>query len=381
MNKIKVGFFVNPISGVGGPLGLKGSDSSNIWDYVDDIPNLRSFSRTRDMLNNIESTNYDKFEFLISSGFLGEFILKEFNFKYKTIHTPQNTKTTEEDTINLLNEFKNQKVDLIIYAGGDGTSVLIHSVIDDSIPVIAIPIGVKMYSGIFPISPIHSANIFNEFINNTSNEYILREISDLDDTLIEEGITSTTFAGYLKAPLITNLNFSLQESKGGGLANEKDELDNLIEDFNSRYENNSSYLIGPGSTTNSLMSSKGLNGTLLGFDILQNNKMIKSDCSEEEIYKYITSTKSDIYLVITIIGNQGFLFGRGNQQISPRILNKIDINKNLLIYATSSKLDSLENDILIDTGSPSSDSIFGKYINIISGFKYTELKKTKIVYL
>ena len=85
MNKIKVGFFVNPISGVGGPLGLKGSDSSNIWDYVDDIPNLRSFSRTRDMLNNIESINYDKFEFLISSGFLGEYILKEFNFKYKTI--------------------------------------------------------------------------------------------------------------------------------------------------------------------------------------------------------------------------------------------------------------------------------------------------------
>ena len=303
------------------------------------------------------------------------------NFEYKIIHNPQSKKTSEADSVNLLNEFKNQNVDLIIYAGGDGTSVLVHSVINDSIPVIAIPIGVKMYSGIFPVSPIHSADIFNEFINNTSNEYTLREISDLDDTLIEKGITSTKFAGYLKTPLITNLNFSLQESKGGGIASEKDELDNLIEDFNSRYTNNSAYLLGPGSTTNSLIESKGLKGTLLGFDILQNNKIIKADCSEEDIFKFVTNSKSDIYLVITIIGNQGFLFGRGNQQISPRILNKIDINKNLLIYATSSKLDSLENDILIDTGSSSSDSIFGKYINIISGYKYTELKKTKIVYL
>ena len=222
MNKIKVGFLVNPISGVGGPLGLKGSDSSNIWDYVNDISNLKSFSRTKDMLNSIESSNYDKFDFLTSSGFQGEYILNELNFEHKIIHSPQNKKTSEEDTVNLLNEFKNQNVDLIVYAGGDGTSVVVHSVINDSIPVIAIPIGVKMYSGIFPVSPIHSADIFNEFINNTSNEYTLREISDLDDTLIEKGITSTKFAGYLKTPLITNLNFSLQESKGGGIASEKD---------------------------------------------------------------------------------------------------------------------------------------------------------------
>ena len=72
--------------------------------------------------------------------------------------------------------------------------------------------------------------------------------------------------------------------------------------------------------------------------------------------------------------------GRGNQQISPRILNELDID-NLLIYATSSKLDSLESDVLIDTGDIKTDSIFGNYINIISGYKFTELKKTKIVYL
>ena len=118
MNKIKVGFLVNPISGVGGPLGLKGSDSSNIWDYVNDISNLKSFSRTKDMLNSIESSNYDKFDFLTSSGFQGEYILNELNFEYKIIHNPQSKKTSEADSVNLLNEFKNQNVDLIIYAGG-----------------------------------------------------------------------------------------------------------------------------------------------------------------------------------------------------------------------------------------------------------------------
>tara|TARA_B100000700_G_scaffold236820_2_gene262850 strand:+ start:77402 stop:78544 length:1143 start_codon:yes stop_codon:yes gene_type:complete len=380
MKKIKIGFLVNPISGVGGPLGLKGSDSKNIWNYVNDLKKLKSLSRTNDMLLNIDKIFCDKFIFLTGSEYMGENSLKQHDFNYKLVYKSKNIRTTDVDTVNLLYEFKEQNVDLILYSGGDGTSVLVQKIIKETIPVIAIPVGVKMYSGIFPISPIHSAGIFNEFINSPNVEYTLREISDLDDTQIINGITSTQFAGYLNTPLISNLSYSLQESKGGSSADEKDEINNLVEDFKSRYSKNAYYLIGPGSTTSSLLKSKNLDGTLLGFDILHNDKLVKTDCSEEDIYKFISNTKSEIYLVITIIGNQGFLFGRGNQQISPRILNELDI-KNLLIYATSSKLDSLENDVLIDTGDINTDSIFGNYINIISGYKFTELKKTKIVYL
>tara|TARA_B100000676_G_scaffold147232_1_gene145545 strand:- start:3281 stop:4423 length:1143 start_codon:yes stop_codon:yes gene_type:complete len=380
MKKFKIGFLVNPISGVGGPLGLKGSDSKNIWNYVNDLNKLKSLSRTNDMLLNIDKTLCDKFIFLTGSTYMGEHSLKQFDFNYELIYKSQNIRTSDVDSVNLLNEFKKQNVDLILYSGGDGTSVLVQKIIKESIPVIAIPVGVKMYSGIFPISPIHSAGIFNEFLNSSELDYTLREISDLDDTQIINGITSTQFAGYLNTPLMSNISYSLQESKGGSSGDEKDEINNLIEDFKSRYSSNAYYLIGPGSTTYSLLKSKKLEGTLLGFDILHNDKLVKTDCSEEDIYKFISNTKSEIYLVITIIGNQGFLFGRGNQQISPRILNELDID-NLLIYATSSKLDSLESDVLIDTGDIKTDSIFGNYINIISGYKFTELKKTKIVYL
>lgn len=379
MKQLKIGFFVNPVSGVGGPLGLKGSDSENIWSYINSVSELSSFSRTSDMLDRIDSNIFEKFRLITSSGYLGEYVINDKNIDYDIVYTPEINQTTKNDTVNLLHQFIEHNVDLILYAGGDGTSVVVQSVIKDTIPVIAIPVGVKMYSGIFPLSPIHSANIFNEYINSSNREYILREISDLDDTLITEGETGTKFSGYLKTPLISNLDSTLQESKGGSIANEKDELENLIEDFNEKYDMDSVYLMGPGSTINSITTSRNLSGTLLGFDILHKNKIIKNDCSENDIFEYITHHKNNIYLVVTIIGNQGFLFGRGNQQISSRILDLID-NNNILIYATKSKLDSLETDILIDIGNSNTNNRFGKYINVISGYKFSELKKCKSVY-
>ena len=202
MKQLKIGFFVNPVSGVGGPLGLKGSDSENIWSYINSVSELSSFSRTSDMLDRIDSNIFEKFTLITSSGYLGEYVINDKNIDYDIVYTPEINQTTKNDTVNLLHQFIEHNVDLILYAGGDGTSVVVQSVIKDTIPVIAIPVGVKMYSGIFPLSPIHSANIFNEYINSSNREYILREISDLDDTLITEGETGTKFSGYLKTPLI-----------------------------------------------------------------------------------------------------------------------------------------------------------------------------------
>ena len=120
---------------------------------------------------------------------------------------------------------------------------------------------------------------------------------------------------------------------------------------------------------------------MLGFDIINNKKLLYKDCSENDIYNYLnTKQGKNSKLVLTVIGNQGFLFGRGNQQISPRILNKIDKN-NIFIYSTKTKLDSLHNEILIDTGDLSTDKKFTGYVNIITGYKFSELKKSKSVYL
>ena len=237
-----------------------------------------------------------------------------------------------------------------------------------------------MYSSIFPLSPIYSSRIISEFCTYKDIEFILREVSDLDDRKINKGITSTKFIGYLNTPLNLDDNY-LQESKGSSISDEGNEIDNLIEDFNDRYTNLNSYIFGPGSTTNSILKSIDIDGTLLGFDIIKNKKLLYKDCSEKDIYNYLnTKQAKDSNLVLTVIGNQGFLFGRGNQQISPRILNKIDKN-NLLIYSTKTKLDSLNNEILIDTGDLTTDKKFTGYVNIITGYKFSELKKSKSVYL
>ena len=380
MNKIKIGLIVNPISGFGGPLGLKGSDTDDIWDHVTDVYNLPSLQRTYDTLNNIDSKIADKIVFYTGSELLGEYLLKQFSYKFKIVYTSKIQRTSRSDTYNLLNEFKNQNVDLIVFAGGDGTSSDLIKIIDTDIPVVGIPVGVKMYSSIFPLSPIYSAKIISEFCTYNDREFILREVSDLDDRKINKGLTSTKFIGYLTTPLNLNDNY-LQESKGSSISDEGNEIDNLIEDFSDRYTNLNSYIFGPGSTTNSILKSIDIDGTLLGFDIIKNKKLLYKDCSENDIYNYLnTKQANDSKLVLTVIGNQGFLFGRGNQQISPRILNKIDKN-NLLIYSTKTKLDSLNNEILIDTGDLTTDKKFTGYVNIITGYKFSELKKSKSVYL
>ena len=85
MDKIKIGLIVNPISGFGGPLGLKGSDSDNIWDHVTDIYNLPSLQRTYDTLNNIDPKISNKIIFYTGSELLGEYLLKQFDFKFKIV--------------------------------------------------------------------------------------------------------------------------------------------------------------------------------------------------------------------------------------------------------------------------------------------------------
>jgi len=380
MDKIKIGLIVNPISGLGGPLGLKGSDSDNIWDHVSDVYNLPSLQRTYDTLNNIDSKIVDKIIFYTGNELLGEYLLKQFDFKYKIVYTSKIQRTSRNDTYELLKAFKTQNVNLIVFAGGDGTSSDLIKIIDTDIPVVGIPVGVKMYSSIFPLSPIYSSKIISEFCSYHELKFILREVSDLDDRNIHKGITTTKFIGYLNTPLNLDDNY-LQESKGSSISDEGNEIDNLIEDFIDRYTSMDTYIFGPGSTTNTILKSIDIEGTLLGFDIIKNKKLVYKDCSENDIYNYLnTNQGKDSKLVLTVIGNQGFLFGRGNQQISPRILNKIDKN-NLLIYSTKTKLDSLNNEILIDTGDLITDKKFSGYVNIITGYKFSELKKSKSVYL
>ena len=380
MDKIKIGLIVNPISGFGGPLGFKGSDSNNIWDHVTDVYSLPSLQRTYDTLNNVDSKITDKITFYTGNDLLGEYLLKQFDFKYKIVYTSKIQRTSREDTYKLLNAFKTQNVDLIVFAGGDGTSSDLIKIIDTDIPVVGIPVGVKMYSSIFPLSPIYSSKIISEFCSYQDSKFILREVSDLDDRKINKGITTTKFIGYLNTPLNLADNY-FQESKGASISDESDEIDNLIEDFRDRYTSVDTYIFGPGSTTNSILKSIDIDGTLLGFDIIKNKKLLYRDCSEKDIYNYLnTKQAKNSKLILTVIGNQGFLFGRGNQQISPRILNKIDKN-NLLIYSTKTKLDSLNNEILIDTGDLTTDKKFTGYVNIITGYKFSELKKSKSVYL
>lgn len=114
-----------------------------------------------------------------------------------------------------------------------------------------------------------------------------------------------------------------------------------------------------------------LEGTLLGVDLIKNGELLESDVSESKIWEYVKNDDRKVKIIVTVIGGQGNLFGRGNQQISPRVIRRVG-KKNIIVAATGSKLISLQGEpLLVDTGDEALDEELCGYIEVVKGYAFT----------
>jgi predicted polyphosphate/ATP-dependent NAD kinase len=374
MNKFKLGFLINPIAGIGGSVAFKGSDGAGIAEKAQMLgAQAKANIRARIALE-VLSAYQDDIVIYTANALMGEDCAKQLGFNTEVIYSSDVNdsdpllQTSAQDTEEATKALIEQGVDILLFAGGDGTARNICHQVSDHFPVLGIPAGCKIHSGVYAVTPKAAGRVIEMMVTHQLVTLTEADVMDIDETLFREGVVKAKRYGEMRIP--SELRY-VQAVKSGG--KESDELvlqdiaASVIDDMEAEL-----YIIGSGSTTAFVMEELGEKNTLLGVDVMCEQAVIANDVTENELWQYIQKAKQQqqtVKLVITLIGGQGHIFGRGNQQLSPRIIRNIG-KEHIIIVATKTKLTSLETRPLIaDTGDSELDQQLSGYLPITTGYK------------
>ena len=374
MEKKKLGLIVNPIAGMGGKVGLKGSDGQEILNKARELgAKPESPRRAIETLKKITCVK-DNIELITYPYEMGEDETRECGFNPVVIGSIKRGNTTSQDTENAAREMLRFKVDLILFVGGDGTARNIYNAIGESIPTLGVPAGVKMHSAVYATSPQNAGNLVVIYLKEKPSAIRLREaeVMDIDEQAFRENRLSAKLYGYLKVPYERSL---VQSPKVGSASGEEAAVDAIASFVISNMQYDYLYIIGSGTTTKAIMKKLGLKYTLLGIDAVYQKKIVGLDINEEKLLKLIEGKKAKI--VVTVIGGQGYIFGRGNQQISAKVIKKVG-KENIIVIATTNKILTLQgNPLLVDTGDDEVNKMLTGYTKVITGLN--EIVVLKVV--
>jgi len=346
-----IGLIVNPVAGMGGAVGLKGTDGKAIVNQAISL-GAKPVAPVRaeaflSKLNPVKSS----LRLLVGAGSMGEDEAKSAGFTYMVLGE-RKKETSAEDTVAIAKKIADANVALLVFCGGDGTARDVLTAVGTSLPVLGVPTGVKMHSAVFAVTPQAAARVVMRFLYE---ELPLREaeVMDVDEKAFRKGRVSAELYGYVLAPYEPHL---IQANKLASPMTES-ELRNqaaiaiyIIENMKPDV----TYIVGPGTTTRTIGDLLDAKKTLLGVDLLLNKKLVANDANETQILEAIDEKR--VQIIVTPIGGQGFIFGRGNQQISSRVIRRVGLD-NIIVVATESKLRSLKA-LRVDTGDSDLDAAF-----------------------
>jgi len=268
-----------------------------------------------------------------------------------------------------------KKVSLILFSGGDGTACDVYNALQDKTPILGIPAGVKMHSSVFGTSPNAVGSLVSRIILNQSDQFPISsaEIMDLDEDMRRCDQIRTKLIGYATIP---SDKFLIQNPKSYVPLNDEDSIEGIGEYLEKQLNNEATYIVGPGRTTQSFLERIGISGTLLGVDVLKGLKLIGRDVNYRQLD--LLSRDGLLYIISGIIGGQGFLFGRGNQQISAEIIRRVQ-RKNIIVVASAQKIFELPRQcILIDTGNKELDNELAGYLKVQTHKNFTFIIKVEV---
>jgi predicted polyphosphate/ATP-dependent NAD kinase len=269
------------------------------------------------------------------------------------------------DTRQAVREMREHGVDLILFAGGDGTARDIFDEVGSSIPVLGIPAGVKMHSGVFAVSPEAAGELLLQLVRGGLVGLTAREVRDIDEDAFRHDRVRSRFYGEM---LVPGEGRYLQHTKVGGRESPELVADDIAEWLVEQMEPGRTYLIGPGSTTAAIMAKLGLANTLLGVDVIRDGELLASDADEAGLLEQLARAPAAATIVVTVIGGQGHVFGRGNQQFSPQVIREVG-PENVLVVAAKSKIAALEGrPLLVDTNDPALDRELCGWHVVITGY-------------
>lgn len=360
----KIGLIVNPIAGMGGRVGLKGTDGLDIVEKAKDLGAFpQAPLKTKKALEMFLLLK-NKISILTYSSKMGEDIASELGLNVKVLGEPKGSFSTSEDTIDAAKKILELNADILLFAGGDGTARCIYKAVKDEMPVVGIPAGVKIHSAVFAITPKRAGELALMYLTGKINKLKEAEVMDIDEKLFREGRVSAKLYGYLKVPYEKT---RVQNVKAGTPVSDEYYQEAIAHQITENMKSDVLYIIGPGTTTRSIMKNLNIDYSLLGVDVVCNRKLLAKDVTEKELLRLVKDKKSKI--IVTPIGGQGYIFGRGNQQISPEVIDAVGID-NIIVVATKNKLNSFELDpLLVDTGDEELNERFRGYVEVIIGYE------------
>jgi predicted polyphosphate/ATP-dependent NAD kinase len=359
---IKIGLIVNPVAGMGGSVGLKGTDGRDILDRAK-VLGARPLAPERALraLRRLAAAAPET-ALIAAAGVMGGDVATEAGLAV-TLLAGRPAATTAADTRAVAQELRTRGVALILFAGGDGTARDILDAVGDAVPMLGIPSGVKMHSAVFATSPEAAGQLAALVARDHGGRIGSREaeIMDIDEEAMRTGRVSARLHGFGRVPFERHL---VQSAKAGGIA-EDAALDGVCREIAEEMQPGVVYILGPGTTTQRILGHLGLAGTLLGVDAVRDGKLLGLDLAGEQVAELVRGGPAQI--IVSVIGGQGYIFGRGNQQIGPAVIRAVG-RDNLIVVATQRKLASLEGGrLLVDSGDRALDEQLQGYIRVRTG--------------
>ena len=372
----RIGFLVNPIAGMGGRVGLKGTDG--VEDEAraagaEPVAGPKAITFAAAFLRQAANDPSVDVEWLTCRGAMGSDSLEAAGVppqRIRIVYSPPERTTSKDSTV-AAQQAIGAGAELLVFCGGDGTARDASLAVEDRIPILGVPAGVKMHSGVFAVSVTAAAEILVAFARGQLR-IGLAEILDLDEDAYRRGEWKIRLFGTTKTLVEPHL---VQAGKMMvAEVSEESVRAELAEHFEELFasEPETLFLLGPGSTIDGIAKASGLEKTLLGIDAVLGGRRIATDLNEKGILGLLAQhprTK----LVLSPIGAQGFILGRGNLQVNPEVLRRIG-TRNVIVVATSSKLAATPV-LRVDTGDEVLDEEFRKkeYLFVIVGYRTTKL--------
>ncbi|HMF31348.1 MAG TPA: ATP-NAD kinase family protein [Candidatus Lokiarchaeia archaeon] len=367
-SRFRVGFIVNPIAGMGGSVGLKGTDGQEILARARELGATPSAGeRAREFLRFLEAVR-SKVHFLTVAGEMGEIFLQEADLEFEITYTPKEAETTPQDTIASAKLMKAAGVPLVVFVGGDGTARDIYTALGPEGIVIGVPAGVKIHSGVFATNPESAARVLLRYLWEEIG-VVEAEVMDIDEDAFRAGSVQSQLYGYMLAPSEPAV---MQWSKAAS-PDTVDEHENQLELGQQVVDDMRPgvlYLVGPGTTCRAVAEVLHIDKTLLGVDALVDKQWVAMDVNAAQILDLLDQyPESEI--IVTAIGAQGFIFGRGNLQFSPEVLRRVPPQKWRIIMTQYKFLTLPGGHLRVDTRDSALDQeLHGMYRVLVGAGEY-----------
>ncbi|XOV78820.1 MAG: ATP-NAD kinase family protein [Aestuariibacter sp.] len=358
----RLGLVINPFAGIGGALALKGSDGKDIREKAlamgaKKMANARTETALQELIPHQSSVHI-----VTAAGEMGADLVSRMGFSFDIVYDAGTADTEPEDTIAAAKRILSQDVDMLLFAGGDGTARNICEAVETSVPMLGVPAGCKIHSGVYAITPRAAGRVAAMLIQGELVTVQDADVMDIDEQAFRDGVVKARPYGAMRVP--AELTY-VQSVKNGGRESEElvlaDIAAHVIELMDDEL-----FIMGSGSTVAFIMDELGLDNTLLGVDVIQREELLHTDVTAPQLLKVIEGKPCK--LVITLIGGQGHIFGRGNQQLSPEVIRAVG-RDNIIIVATKTKLQALAGRPLIaDTGDETLNRELAGLMSIVTGY-------------